>query len=83
MSFGSVEGMSGVQTGPGATALTRTPLSIAIFDSAFEKFTIAALVGAYARSVGLGLNAWIEAVFRITLPGAILGSAARHSQNIA
>src|SRR5688572_22255802 len=49
-SGGRVAGMSGVQTGPGATALTRIPCSIASFDSAFVKLTIAALVGAYASN---------------------------------
>ena len=45
-SFGIVDGMRGVHTGPGATAFTRTPRSMAICDSAFVKLMIAAFVGA-------------------------------------
>ena len=45
-SLGIVEGMSGVQTGPGATALTRTPCLIARPASERVKLTMAALVEA-------------------------------------
>jgi hypothetical protein len=41
-----VEGMSGVQIGPGATAFTRMPRSASICASAAVKFEIAPLVAA-------------------------------------
>jgi hypothetical protein len=43
-SLGIVEGISGVHTGPGATAFTRTPCSIASFAMLFVMLTIAAFV---------------------------------------
>ena len=44
--FGHRRGNKGVQTGPGATALTRTPCLIARLASDRVKLTIAALVEA-------------------------------------
>ncbi len=41
---GSVAGISGVHTGPGATALTRTPRSISICASPCVNVTIAPFV---------------------------------------
>jgi hypothetical protein len=41
-----VDGISGVHTGPGATAFTRTPHSIASLESPFVKPTMAHLVEA-------------------------------------
>ena len=43
-SSGIVDGISGVHTGPGATAFTRMLRFMELFDSAFVKFTIAAFV---------------------------------------
>jgi len=43
-SSGMVEGISGVQIGPGATALTRMPLPASIWASPPVKFWIAPLV---------------------------------------
>jgi len=82
-SCGIVEGISGVQTGPGATAFTRMPRFIAMCDSVLVMLTSAALVAAYGSRVGLGSNAWMDAVLTIALPGCIRGSAARQSQNVA
>jgi hypothetical protein len=45
-SLGMVDGMSGVHTGPGATAFTRMPLGTTIFERALVKLTMAALDGA-------------------------------------
>ena len=45
-SAGIVEGMSGVQIGPGATAFTRMPRSASICARAAVKFEIAPLVAA-------------------------------------
>ena len=45
-SCGIVEVMSGVQMGPGATTLTRTPDFLASEASAFEKVTMAPFVEA-------------------------------------
>ena len=43
-SSGMVAGMSGVQTGPGATTLTRIPFSAPSWASALEKVTMAPFV---------------------------------------
>ena len=71
-----VDGISGVHTGPGATAFTRMPFSIASSESAFVNVTIAPLVVAYASSIPFGLYACTDAVLMIALPGFICGSAA-------
>ena len=42
----NVDAISGVQTGPGATALTRMPRSMSSFASPFVKVTIAPFVDA-------------------------------------
>ncbi|HEY9670210.1 MAG TPA: hypothetical protein V6D11_02110 [Waterburya sp.] len=47
-SFGIVAGIKGVHTGPGATLLTRMPLSATNCANPPVKFTIAALVAEYA-----------------------------------
>ena len=47
-------GISGVHTGPGATALTRTPCSIASPARPLVKPSSADLVTAYGSSVGVG-----------------------------
>ncbi len=45
-SAGIVAGISGVHTGPGATALTRTPCFMPSCDSVLVRLTIAAFVAA-------------------------------------
>src|SRR6516225_8637094 len=82
-SLDNVEGISGVQTGPGATALTRTPRLIARLASERVKLTMAALVDAYAIRLGLGSKDWIEPVLIIDPPFFICGSSALHSRNMA
>jgi len=54
LSGGIVEGIRGVQIGPGATQLTRMPLSARSCANPAVKFRIAPFVVAYASSCGLG-----------------------------
>ena len=82
-SRGIVDGMSGVHTGPGATAFTRTPRSAASCASDIVMFVIAAFVAAYGKSCPLGCSAWIDVVLMIVLPGRMCGSAALLSQKSA
>src|SRR3982074_662028 len=82
-SLGNVEGISGVQTGPGATALTRTPCSIARLASDRVKLTMAALGEGEAMKFALGSNEWIEPVFIIDPPSFICGRNALPRRNIA
>jgi hypothetical protein len=53
-SGGSDIGISGVHTGPGATAFTRIPLVIASRESPFVNVTIAPFVAAYGSRIGSG-----------------------------
>src|SRR5882757_9630679 len=75
-SSGIVDGIKGVQIGPGATALARMPFSANNCASPAVKFWIAPLVVAYASRIGLGLSELIEAVLMMALPGFICGTAA-------
>ena len=52
-----VDGISGVQTGPGATLLARMPFSASSWASEAVKFAMPALVIAYGARFGLG---WSE-----------------------
>src|SRR5260221_11925528 len=82
-SLGKVEGISGVQTVPGATALTRTPCLIARLASDRVKLTMAALVDAQAMRFALGSNDWIDPVFIIDPPSFICGRSAWQRRNLA
>src|SRR6195952_5741021 len=75
-SFGIVEGIRGVQIGPGATALARIPFSASIWAKPPVKFWIAPLVVAYARSIGFGISELTDAVLIMALPGFMCGTAA-------
>ena len=75
-SGGIVAGISGVQIGPGATLLTRIPLSPNICARLAEKLAIAALVAAYGASVGLGISELTDELPMIEPPGPMCGSAA-------
>src|SRR5215213_7293059 len=82
-SSGMVEGIKGVQIGPGATALTRIPLLPSIWARPAVKLETAPLVEAYARSMGLGLSDWIEVVLMMDDPGSMCGTAALARWNMA
>jgi hypothetical protein len=68
--------MSGVQTGPGATALTRIPCGARSCASDMVKVAMAPLVVAYGSSVGNGVIASTELVLMIDPPGRMCGTAA-------
>src|SRR5690606_18634338 len=76
LSTSMVEGMSGVQTGPGATAFTRMPRSASSCESPFVKLAIAALLAAECSRWGLGWYAWMDVVLMMAEPGGIFGIAA-------
>src|SRR3954468_5011103 len=80
-SAGVVAATRGVQTGPGATTLTRMPRGASCVDSAFENVTSAPFVVAYASSDADGWVAWIELTLMIDAPGCIAGTASRHRKN--
>src|ERR1700712_4532931 len=78
-----VEGISGVQIGPGATQLARMPFSASSCASPPVKFTIAALVAEYASSFGRGESDTTDAVLTIAAPGFMCAIAALQRWNIA
>src|SRR4051794_12725701 len=78
-----VDGISGVQIGPGATLLARMPRSPSIWARPAVKLAIAPLVLAYGMSVGLGWSELIEVVLMIDPPGPMCASAALQTRNIA
>src|ERR687893_1584633 len=82
-SSGMVEGISGVQIGPGATAFTRIPLLPSIWAKPAVKLETAPLVEAYAKSIGLGLSDWMEVVLMMDDPGRMWGTAALARWNMA
>src|SRR5690242_10198530 len=75
-SGGIVDGISGVQMGPGATLFTRIPLSPNNCARLAEKFAIAALVAAYGASWGDGMSELTEELPMIAEPGRMCGNAA-------
>ncbi len=78
-----VDGISGVQMGPGATQFTRMPCSDSRPASPPVKFTIAALVAEYASSFGRGWSETTDAVLMIEAPFFRCGSAAFTTWNMA
>ena len=70
-SGGIVDGISGVQIGPGATLLARIPLSPTISARLAEKFAIAAFVAAYGASFGLGISEFTEELPMIGILGEL------------
>ena len=70
MSSGMVAGISGVQTGPGATSLTRLPLSASFWPNALVNATMPALVVAQSSSADEGWYAWIKDVLMIVDPAS-------------
>src|SRR3712207_3680538 len=81
-SGGMVEGISGVQIGPGATQFTRMPRSAIAWPRLAVKLAIAALVAEYAISLGGALSEFTEVVFTMAEPGFMCGSAALHRKNM-
>jgi hypothetical protein len=73
---GIVEGISGVQIGPGATLLTRIPRSPRSCARLAEKFAIAAFVAAYGDSVGEGLSEFTDELPMIDALSFMCGNAA-------
>ncbi len=64
-----VDGISGVQIGPGATLLTRIPLSPSNWARLAEKLAIAALVAAYGARVGEGMSEFTDELPMTDEPG--------------
>src|ERR1700712_3684331 len=82
-SGGIVDGIRGVQIGPGATLFTRIPFGPSKCARLAVKFAIAALVAAYGASVGEGMSEFIEELPMIDEPGGMCGTAALQRWNIA
>src|SRR6185437_15648139 len=82
-SGGIVEGMSGVQIGPGATLFTRIPREASRLPRDALKLAIPALVTEYGISVGFGWSELTDDVLMIEPPGCMCGSASLQSRNIA
>src|SRR6476620_8751269 len=78
-----VDGISGVQIGPGATLLARMPFSPYIWARLAVKLAIPALVIAYGASCGLGMSEFTDEELMIEPPGGVCGMASLHSTNIA
>src|SRR3954464_13479795 len=78
-----VEGISGVQIGPGATLLTLIPRSPRSCARLAEKFATAAFVAAYGASVGFGMSEFTDELPMIDDPADRCGSAALQRWNIA
>jgi len=70
-----VDGISGVQIGPGATQLTRMPLSASSWASPAVKLAIAPFRGRVGESCGDGDFELIEVALTIALPGLRCGNA--------
>ncbi len=81
-SAGIVEGMSGVQIGPGATAFTRMPSGASNCARPLVKLAIAPFVAAYASNCGDGSSAWIDVVLMIDAPGFMCAAAAFARKNM-
>ena len=75
-SAGIVDGMRGVQIGPGATLLNLMPRSPRSCAAAAAKLAMAALVTSYGSSVGVGLSELTELVAMTDEPGLRCGRAA-------
>jgi hypothetical protein len=75
-SGGSVDGISGVHTGPGATLFTRIPRGPSICARLAHMLAIPALVIAYGINVGLGLSEFTDDDPMIDEPSGICGTAA-------
>ena len=71
-----MDGISGVQIGPGATLLTRIPFSPNICARLAEKLAMAALVAAYGARAGEGISEFTDELPMIDDPGAICVTAA-------
>ena len=71
-----MDGISGVQIGPGATLFTRMPRSPSSPARLAEKFAMAALVAAYGASVGDGMSEFTDELQMIAAPARRCGSAA-------
>src|SRR3954469_19154075 len=82
-SSGMVEGISGVQIGPGATLFARMPLSAYICARLAVKLAMPALVMAYGASCGLGWSELTDDELMIEPPSGMCGITSRHSTNIA
>src|SRR3954453_13473897 len=78
-----VEGISGVQIGPGAPLVTLIPRPPRSCARLALKFATAAFVAAYGASVGFGLSEFTEELPMIEAPAFMWGSAALHRGNIA
>src|SRR3954449_5869992 len=78
-----VDGISGVQIGPGATLFARIPFSPYICARLAVKFAIPALVIAYGASCGLGMSEFTDDELMIEPPGGMCGIASLHSVNMA
>ena len=71
-----VDGMSGVQIGPGATALARNTFLGQHLRETRREVMNRPLVIALANNVGLGTSELIDAVLMMQLPGFMCGIAA-------
>src|SRR5436190_3407290 len=80
---GIVDGISGVQIGPGATQFARIPFSARIWARFPVKFWMAAFVAAYGSSVGRGASTLTDAVLMIDPPAFMCFRACFAMRNIA
>src|SRR3954451_5187834 len=71
-----VDGINGVQTGPGATLFTRMPRSPSSWARLAVTLAMAAFVAAYGSRVGLGVSELTEELPMIDEPAFMCGSAA-------
>src|SRR6266496_5118761 len=83
LSSGIVDGMSGVQIGPGATLFTRMPFPPKSCARLAAKFAMAAFVAAYGANVGDGMSEFTDELPMMDEPGAMCGTAALQRWNIA
>src|SRR5947209_3494134 len=78
-----VDGISGVQIGPGATLFARIPFSARSWASEAVKFAIPAFVIAYGARFGLGLSELTDDELMIDAPGCMCGMASLQRVNMA
>src|SRR3954454_4718309 len=75
-SSGMVEGINGVQIGPGATLFTRMPFGPNSCARLAQKLATAAFVAAYGASSGEGMSELTDELPMIADPGFMCGTAA-------
>src|SRR3954469_10288075 len=75
-SGGMVDGINGVQTGPGATLFTRMPRSPSSWARLAVRLAMAAFVAAYGARVGDGMSEFTDELPMMDDPGPGGGRAA-------